>query len=153
MGIRGVDKLKLGDKGLRVYQMLVQHIARDNSGLSLARRKDVTCFLRWILSVMSDATVQTCHQRAIGSKTMERRVATVTLNVYQSTGIAKGDDSRQSLENHGKLDEIRSFSNKKFGEDNDVHHNLALAEDYSRPFKRGEYQCVWCDGDSIQRRK
>ena len=31
------DKLKLGDKGLQVYQMLVQHIARDNSGLSLAR--------------------------------------------------------------------------------------------------------------------
>ena len=25
------DKLKLGDRGLRVYQMLVQHIARDNS--------------------------------------------------------------------------------------------------------------------------
>ena len=29
------NKLKLGDKGLRVYQMLVQHIDRDNSGLSL----------------------------------------------------------------------------------------------------------------------
>ena len=34
------EKLKLGDKGLRLYQMLVQHIARDNSGLSLARRKE-----------------------------------------------------------------------------------------------------------------
>ena len=33
------DKLKLGDKGLWVYQMLVQHIARDNSGLSLVREK------------------------------------------------------------------------------------------------------------------
>ena len=40
------DKLKLGSKSLEVYQMLVQHIARDNSGLSLARRKDATCFLR-----------------------------------------------------------------------------------------------------------
>ena len=40
------DKLKLGDAGLRVYQMFVQHIARDNSGLSLARSKDSTCFLR-----------------------------------------------------------------------------------------------------------
>ena len=37
---------------------------------------------------------------------MERRVSTVILNVYQSTGIEKEDDSRQSLENHGKLDEI-----------------------------------------------
>ena len=62
------DKLKLGDTGLRVYQTLVQHIAPDNSGLSLARRKDTTCFLRWIMSVMSDTTVQTCHQRATGSK-------------------------------------------------------------------------------------
>ena len=137
------DKLKLGDKGLRVYQMLAQHIARDNSGLSLARRKDATCFLRWIMSVLSDTTVQTCHQRAIGSKTTERRVSTVILNVQQSTGIAKGDGSRQSLENHeSKLDEIRRFSNKKFGEDHDVHRNLALAEDYSRPTKRGEHQSV-----------
>ena len=73
---------------------------------------------------------------------MERRVATVILNVYQSTGIAKEDGSRQSLENHGKLDEIRRFSIKKFGKDHDVHCNLALAEDYSRPAKRAEYQYV-----------
>ena len=49
------DKLKLGNKNLEVYQMLVQHVARDNSGLSLARRKDATCFLRWIMSVMNIA--------------------------------------------------------------------------------------------------
>ena len=75
------DKLKLGDKSVQVYQMLVQHIARDNSGLSLARRKDATCFLRWIMSVITDTTVQMCHQKAMGSKTMERRVSIVILNV------------------------------------------------------------------------
>ena len=110
------DKLKLGNKNLEVYQMLVQHVARDNSGLSLARRKDATCFLRWIMSVMTNSTVQACHQKAMRSKTMERRVSTVILNVYQSTGIEKEDDSRQSLENHRKLDEIRRFHNKKFEE-------------------------------------
>ena len=127
------DKLKLGNKSLEVYQMLVQHVARGNSGLSLARRKDATCFLRWIMSVMTNSTVQACHQKAMGSKTMERRVSTVILNVYQSTGTEKEDDSRQSLENHWKLDEIRRFHNKKFEEGHDVHRNLALAEDYSRP--------------------
>ena len=40
------DKLKQGNKSLEVYQVLVQHIARDNSSLSLARRKDATCFLK-----------------------------------------------------------------------------------------------------------
>ena len=40
------DRLKLGRKKLEVYQVLMQHVARDNSGLSLARRKDATCFLR-----------------------------------------------------------------------------------------------------------
>ena len=134
------DKLKLGNKSPEVYQMLVQHVARDNSELSLARRKDATCFLRWIMSVMTNSTVQACHQKAMGSKTMERRVSTVILNVYQSTGIEKEDDSRQSLENHGKLDEIRRFHNKKFEEGHDVHRNLALAENYSKPNKKGEYQ-------------
>ena len=77
------DKMKLGNKSLEVDQMLVQHIARDNPGLSLARRKDATCFLRWIMSVMTNSTVQACHQKAMGSKTMERRVSIIILNVYQ----------------------------------------------------------------------
>ena len=94
------------------------------------------------MSVMTNSTVQACHQKAMGSKTMERRVSTIILNVYQSTEIEKEDDSRQSLENHGKLDEIRRFCNKKFKEGHDVHRNLASAEDYSRPSKRGEYQYV-----------
>ena len=94
------DKLKLGNKSLEVYQMLVQ---RDNSGLSLARRKDATCFLRWIMSVKTDSTIQAFQQKAVGSKTMERRISTVILNVYQSTGIEKEDGFRQSLENHLNL--------------------------------------------------
>ena len=131
------NKLMLGSKSLEVYQMLVQHIARDNSGLSLARRKDAICFLRWIMSVMTNSTVQTCHQKATGSKTMERRISTVISNVYQSTGIEKEDGSRQSLESHGKLDEIRRYYNKKFEEGHDLHRNLALGGDYSKPNKRG----------------
>ena len=136
------NKLKLDNKSLEVYQMLAQHVARDNSGLSLARRKDATCFLRWILSVMTNSTVQACHQKAMGSKAIERKASTVILNVYQSTGIEKEDDSRQSQENHGKLDEIRIFPNKKFQEGHDVHRNLSLSEDYSRSIKKGEYQYV-----------
>ena len=136
------DKLELGNKSLEVYQMLVQHIARDNSGLSLARRKDATCFLRWIMSVMTNSVVQACHQMTMESKTLERRFSTVILNVYQSTGIEKEDDSKQYLENHGKLDEIRRFYDKKFEEKHDVHRNLASAEDYSRSNKRGENQYV-----------
>ena len=85
---------------------------------------------------VTNSTIQACHQKAMGSKTMERRVSTVILNEYQSTGIDKEDDSRQSLENHGKLDEMRRFHNKKVEEGNDVHRNLALAEGYSRPNKK-----------------
>ena len=118
------DKLKLGGKSLEIYQTLMQHLARDNSGLSLARRRDATCFLRWIMSVMTESTILACQQRAIGRKAMERRVSAVILNVYQSTGIEKEDSSRQSLESHRKLDEIWRFYNKKFEEKHDVHRNL-----------------------------
>ena len=120
----------------------MQHVARDNSGLSLARRKDATCFLRWIMSMMTDSTILACHQRAIGSKTVERRNSAVILNIYKSTGIEKEDGSRQSLESHRKLDEIRRFYNKKFEEEHDVHRNLASSGEYSRPNKKGEYQYV-----------
>ena len=92
--------------------------------------------------MITDITVQVCHQKAMGSITMERRVSTVILNVYQSTGIVKEDGSRRSLETHWKLDEIRGFYNKKFEEGHGEHRNLARAEDYSKPTKQGEYQYV-----------
>ena len=50
------------------------------------------------MSVMTNSTVQTCHQKATGSRNMERRISTVILNVYQSSGIEKEDGSRQPLE-------------------------------------------------------
>ena len=82
---------------------------------------------------------------------MERRISTVILNVYQSTGIEKEDGSRQSLENHGKLEEIRRFYNKKFEEGHDVYRNLALAGDYSKTKKWGGIPVrIWSNGDSIQ---
>ena len=136
------DKLKLGGKNLEVYQVLMQHVARDNSGLSLARRNDATCFLRLILSMMTDSTILASHQRAIGSKTVERRVSAVILNVYQCTGIEKEDGSRQSLESNRKLDELRRFYNKKFEEKHDVHCNLASSGEYLKFNKKGEYQYV-----------
>ena len=73
---------------------------------------------------------------------LERRVSTVILNVYQSTGIEKEDGSRQSLESHRKLDEIRRFYSKKFEEKHDVHRNLASSGGYLKPNKKGEYQYV-----------
>ena len=66
----------------------------------------------------------------------------VILNVYQSTGIEKEDGSRQSLESHRKLNEIRRFYHKRFEEGHDVHRNLASSGEYSKPNKRGEYQYV-----------
>ena len=94
------------------------------------------------MSMMSDSTILACHQRASGSKTVEKRVSTIILNVYQSTGIEKEDGSRLSPENHRKLDEVRRFYNKKFEEEHDVHRNLASSEQYSRPSEKGEYQYV-----------
>ena len=73
---------------------------------------------------------------------MERMVSTVIPNLYQSFGIEEGYGSRQSLESHGKLDEIRRFYNKIFEERHDVHRNLAQSENYSKPTKREESQYV-----------
>ena len=62
--------------------------------------------------------------------------------MYQSTGTEKEDGSRQSLESHRKLDEIRRFYNKKFEEKHDVHRNFASSGEYLKPNKKGEYQYV-----------
>ena len=79
------------------------------------------------MSVTTDATIQVCHQNATRSKALEKRVPSVTLNVYQSTAIEKNDDSRQPIENHAKLDKIRRFLNKIFDDAHDVNCALALA--------------------------
>ena len=94
------------------------------------------------MSVIPDATIRACHQNATGSKPLERKISSINLNVCQSTGIEKDDDSRQSLENHAKNDEIRRFYDKKFDDGHDVHRAMALVEDYSQPTKRSDYQSV-----------
>ena len=53
--------------------MLMQHVARDNSGLSLARRRDATCFSRWIMSVISPGVLLKNVQSPV---TREARVRT-----------------------------------------------------------------------------
>ena len=96
------------------------------------------------MSLIPDATIQACYQSAMGGKALEKRFWSIILNVYQCTRIEKEDGSRQFVENHAKLDEIRRLSNKSFEESHDVHRDLVLAEDYSRLTKRGEYQYVSC---------
>ena len=81
--------------------------------------------------MIPDATIQAWYQSAAGGQALEKRVSSVILNVFKSTGIQKEDGSRQSLENHAKLDESH-----------DVYRSMALEEGYSRPTKRGEYQYV-----------
>ena len=89
------DKLKLGDKGLHVYRIMMQHVARDDSGISLARWLNATCFLRWIMSVIPGAVIQDCRQKATQNRALENRVSTICLNVYQKRRIEKDDDSEQ----------------------------------------------------------
>ena len=75
-------------------------------------------------------------------KTLDFRVWGLILIVYQSAGIEKDIDSRQSLENRAKIDETSGFSNKKFDSSHDKHRAMIEAEEYSKPSKRGEYHNV-----------
>ena len=75
-------KLKQGDRGIHVYRMLMQYDARHDSRLSLARRKDATCFLRLIMSLIPNAAIQACYQKAAKNRALENRVWSINLNVY-----------------------------------------------------------------------
>ena len=124
------DKLKLGDSAC-VSNADAAYCSRQ-FGIESGEEEKCHLFLEMDHVVIPDATIQACYQCAAGGKSLEKRVSSVILNVYQGTGIEKEVGSRQSLENHAKLDEIRWLSNKKFEESHDVQRWLALAEDYSR---------------------
>ena len=48
----------------------------------------------------------------------------------------KDDNSRQSLENHAKIDEIKNFSNKKLESGNDLHRALTEAQELPNHINR-----------------
>ena len=73
---------------------------------------------------------------------MEHRVSSIILNVYHNAWIEKDAGSRQSLEKHMKIDEVRRFWNKKFDISHDVHRAMIETEEYLKPSKRGKYQYV-----------
>ena len=68
-----------------MYRTLMQCMARDDSGLSLARKKDPTCFIRWIMSVIPYAATLACYKKATKNKALEIRVS----SVIQSKEIEK----------------------------------------------------------------
>ena len=49
---------QLGRTWEKISRLMMQYVTRDDSGVSLAIRKDATCFLRWIMSVIPDAVIQ-----------------------------------------------------------------------------------------------
>ena len=77
---------------------------------------------------------------AVKNKALESKISSIILIVYQSTGIEKEGDSRQSLENQAKIGDIRRISNQKFDSNRDVHLVLAVTEEYSKPTEREENQ-------------
>ena len=90
----------------------------------------------------SDAVMQACYQKATKKRSLELRVSSIILNVYQNAWIEKYDDSRQTFENNAKKDKIRELSNKKLDSSHDVHRAMIEAEDYSKPSWRGKYQSL-----------
>ena len=109
----------------------------------LARRKDAICFLRWNMSVKPDAVMRACYQRVTKNRAFENRVSSINLKVYQNAGVDKDNDSKQSLDKHAKIAEIRRFSNKKFVSSHDLHRALIKVEEHStKPSKRREHQFV-----------
>ena len=130
-------RMKLGDKGLHLYRMMTQYVARDDSGLSLAWSKDATVFLRWIMSVIPDAVIQAGHRRATNNRALENRVSSIIPNEHQNAGIEN-------------IDEFRRFSNKKFDGGHDVRCAIIEAEEDSKPFQTGRIPiCLWAHDDIL----
>ena len=111
------DTLKLGGKDPLVQDAV---FCSRCFGMSPARKKDATCFLIWIMSVIPDAVNIACYQKATKKGAFKNRVSSIILNVYQNAGIGKDDNSRQSIKNNAKIDEHRRFSNKKPDSSHDV---------------------------------
>ena len=86
------------------------------------------------MSVIPYATIHECYQSAAGGKALEKRVSSVILNVYQ---IEKEDGSSpwRTMQNWMRSDGSRTKNLRRI-------MTCTVAEDYSRPTKRGEYQFV-----------
>ena len=80
------DKMEFGDKDLNIYNILALHIACDDSGLNLARREDAMCFLKLIMSVITDPVITTCHQKAMKLRASEIQISSVILDMYRKWG-------------------------------------------------------------------
>ena len=74
------------------------------------------------------AVIQACQQKATKNRALENRDSSIILNVYQNAGSEKHNDSRQSFENHAKIDEIRWFSSKKLDSSHGVNRAMIGGE-------------------------
>ena len=71
--------------------MLAHYMVRDDIG----KRKDAEYTVGWIVSFIPDSTIWTCHLTTSKKKAIKNRVSSVILDVYQSEGTEKAEQTDQ----------------------------------------------------------
>ena len=109
----------------------------------IGKRKDAVYTVRWIVSFIPNSTIWTCHQTTSKKKAIKNKVSSVIVDVYQSEGTEKAEQTRKKLEKKSKIDEIRRFSSKKLDNSHDRCPSTKMkSEDLSKPSIEGENQLV-----------
>ena len=118
-------------------------ISRDDSAIAWAKRKDVLCFVRFVVDRIPTPLLGECIKTIRqGGVDVERNFLRALLELYQDMPLAIPNKELNDMESYRRLEEVRRYSNKELKVSRELIEAVRGQKDYKTLGKLKSFQYV-----------
>ena len=118
-------------------------IIQEGMAVACAKRRDVLCFIRFLIEHISVPALKTCVKMLRdGDERAKALLLLALLEMHQSKPMRVNMKEPEELEPMRKIDEIRRFSNKELRHTKESMGALPKSSEYCGPIKKKSYSYV-----------
>ena len=118
-------------------------IARDDSAIAWANRKDAVCFVKFVVDRIHTPVLEECLKATRQRLTKREEVLLrALLALYQDMPLRIQTKGFNDLDSYWRLEEVRRFSNKKLTATRELLERIRSLKDYVTLGKQKSFQYV-----------
>ena len=137
------NDLKSKEQELELMEALRVLIARDDSAIAWAKRKDALCFTRFVVDRIPTPVLGECIKTIRqGGVDCERNFLRALLELYQDMPLAIPNRESNEMESYRRLEEVRRYSNKELKVSRESIEAVRGEKDYAALGKLKSFQYV-----------
>ena len=134
---------KSKEQELELMEALRVLISTDNSAIAWAKRKDVLCFVRFVVDRIPTRVLEECIKTIRqGGVDRERNFLRALLELYQDMPLLIPSKEPNDMESYRRLEEVRRYSNNELKVSQESIEAVRGQKDYATLGKLKSFQYV-----------